>query len=283
MEFTIQSFDIFRIRISSITLYISYIKMDVREFWGGSKSEVIVNETETEVIEEEDDIVVADPKDELIKPLQLYSRTYVAKESALESLLPFVLVRWPTHHSFNGSSREVLGLFEASLQANMKIHVDMYRRYKNRKINTVPPEDRQALQLARDEWRGIRGIIIKMVVEVARYAYGSNVQTFLETPKKAPSVSGENSSTKKSIASKKSAEKSVATITEDAETKAKDAGDYDAGFDASTIATKEQEEADDEGLIDTDDEAPKEGKKAHKFKGMISFHSFAICYLLFTS
>ena len=73
-------------------------------------------------------------------------------------------------------------MFEASLPANMKIHVDIYRRYKNRKINTVPPEDRQALQLARDEWRGIRGIIIKMIVEVARYAYGSNVQTFLETP-----------------------------------------------------------------------------------------------------
>ena len=107
---------------------------------------------------------------------------------ASNALIPKIIIRFPTIYSFNGSSRDVLGLFEASLPSLMLEQAVLYRKYWNRKITTVPPDEKRAVQLARESYASIRVLIIKMIVEVARYTYGSDIPTFLETPKKPQQI-----------------------------------------------------------------------------------------------
>lgn len=175
--------------------------MDVRNFFVKPKPMEELKEVEPVVEEEDDDVIIADPTDELIRPIQNYAKSFVAKEMALEALLPVIIRRFPTIYAYSGSSREVKGLFEASLPPQMKAHVDIFRQYRRRKINTIPPEDREKLQIARDEWPKINGLVIKMISEVARYAYGSDIPKAVETPRKTASVNENDqfSSTKKSV------------------------------------------------------------------------------------
>lgn len=103
-----------------------------------------------------DDVVIADPNDELILPIRAYATAFAAKEVALMALLAIIVIRFPSIYSFNGSSREVIGLFEAGLPKDLKAHVDLFRKYKNRKMTTIPPEEKQAVQLAREAYKEIR-------------------------------------------------------------------------------------------------------------------------------
>ena len=182
------------------------------------------------------DVVKADPNDELINPLKNYVKTYLAKDVMLLILIPFILRRFPTIYSLNGSSQEVIGLFEASLPSPMKEQVELVHEHKNQQLSSVPVESRVALKNARLAYPKIRALIEKMILEVAKHGYGSDIPCFLDTPKRSVKLNDDGSvASKKSTASKQSTEKSVKVVV----VKPTD--------EVSPLPTEE-------GLVDTDDE-----------------------------